>query len=380
MKLYACFIKTLKENLRDWKIIIMAIVFSPFFVYIMYLYYQNTDSTGYKVLINNKETNGKYSNELVGQIEKVTTPEGKPILNIRKETDSNAAKKMIKNKDADIYVTIPYDFSNSLDKYLETRTGLLSPIISFGDQSNVKYFMAASMVDYTAYNYVAMRAGIQLPLNIKYESSISGKRVSDFDLYVPALLVLSMILILFTTGASIIREVERDTISRLSLSNLKSFEFMTAITLNQIIIGIACLLLTLFSALTVGYKSNGSVWLLLLIAAVTSFSVISIGIITTYFIKNMFGLLTLGCFPFFILMFFSDCFMPLPKINMIQIFGNNLYVNDLLPTATATRALNKILNYNSTFSEISFEFCWIVFLSIIYYITGILLFKKKYHY
>jgi ABC-2 type transport system permease protein len=94
----------------------------------------------------------------------------------------------------------------------------------------------------------------------------------------------------------------------------------------------------------------------------------------------MFGLLTLGCFPFFILMFFSDCFMPLPKIDIMQIAGHQIYLNDILPTATATRAMSKILNFNSGFNEIRFEILLILLLSLVYYTIGILLFKRKYRY
>ena len=199
-------------------------------------------------------------------------------------------------------------------------------------------------------------------------------------LFRSALLIISIIMIFFTAGASIIREIEKETITRLSLSKLSSFEFMTAISINQIIIGIISLALTLLAAISVGYTTEGSILLFLLIGILTSFSVISISIITTYFIKNMFGLLTVGCFSFFILMFFSDCFMPLPRINLFKLSGNQLFLNDILPTATATRALNKILNYNSGISDIQFELIFMIIMSILYFGAGILLFKKKYRY
>jgi ABC-2 type transport system permease protein len=217
-------------------------------------------------------------------------------------------------------------------------------------------------------------------MNIRYRYAGSGKKLNDFDLYVPALLVLSIIMMLFTAGASIVREIEKDTITRLSLSKLTSFEFMTAISLNQIIIGVFCLFLTLLSAFSVGYSTTGSLPRLFLVGALTCFSVIAISIITVSFIRTMFGLLTLGCFPFFLLMFFSDCFLPLPKINLLNLSGNQIYLNDILPTATATRAISKILNYDSSFSDISFELIWIFALSVIYFFIGIWLFKRKYKY
>lgn len=380
MKILPNFVKTFKENIRDWKILILVIGFAPFFVYLMNLYLGSSGSLTYPIALLNLDKNGNFSKELINEWEKIKTKDGKSILKILPVVDSESAKKMIRNKSADIFITIPEDFSVSSRKYLDTKKGSLSALVSYGEQSNIKYGMASSFVDYAAFNYIGLRTGMETPMNIKYESAGDEKIKSDFDLYVPALFVLSIIMVLFTAGASIIREVEKETLSRLSLSKLSSFEFMTALSMNQVIIGLACLLFTLLAAFSVGYKTNGSISLFILIGMITCFSVIGIGIITTCFIKNMFGLLTLGCFPFFILMFFSDCFMPLPKINAVKLFGNQVYLNDILPTATATRALNKVLSYNSGFSDIQFELVWMVVLSCLYFGIGVFLFKRKYNY
>jgi ABC-2 type transport system permease protein len=369
MKTLACFIKTFKENLRDWKILILAIVFAPFFVYMMYMYLGDTGSSAYNlVLINNDK--GKFSYELIGEWEKIKTEKGNPVLKITTITDTLVAKNMIKNKDADLFITIPRDFSYSFNLFSINRTRSLSPLKSYGDQANMKFMVAASFVDYTTFSYISQKTGIIIPINMKYEYAGRCKSLNEFDLYVPALMVLSIIMLLFTAGASIVREVEKDTITRLALSELRSAEFMAALTYNQIIIGLICLLMTLLAAFSVGYRTSGSMPLLFLVGTITCFSVISISIITSCFIKTMFGLLTLGCFPFFILMFFSDCFLPLPKINLLRLAGNQVYVNDILPTATATRALNKILNYDSGFSDVSFEIFWILALSLIYFFMG----------
>jgi ABC-2 type transport system permease protein len=380
MKMLDCFIKTFKENLRDWKILILAIVFAPFFIYMMYMYLGDSGSSVYNVVLINIDDNGIFSNELIGEWKKIKTEDGKPVLRIKTISDTLKAKNMIKNKDADLFITIPEDFSDSFNKFIINGKGSLSPLKSYGDQANMKYMVAASFVDYTTFSFISQKTGIEIPFNVKYEYAGRGKTLNEFDLYVPALLVLSIIMMLFTAGASIVREVEKDTITRLALSKLKSAEFMTALSLNQIIIGLICLFMTLLAAFTVGYTTSGSIPLLMLVGALTCFSVISISIITTCFIKTMFGLLTLGCFPFFILMFFSDCFLPLPKINIFNLAGHQVYLNDILPTATATGAFNKILNYDSGFSDISFEILWILALSLIYFFIGVWLFKKKYKY
>jgi ABC-2 type transport system permease protein len=117
--------------------------------------------------------------------------------------------------------------------------------------------------------------------------------------------------------------------------------------------------------------------LLLLVGAAACFSVVAISILTACFVRTLFGLLTVGSFPWFILTFFSDCFMPLPKYRVLSLWGNPLYVNDILPTAVATRAYNKILTYNAHFSDISFEVFVIIALSTVYFAIGAVLFKRK---
>lgn len=380
MKTIACFVKTFRENLRDWKILILAIVLAHCFIYLMYMYLGDPESSAYNVVLVNNDRNNPLSNELAEQWKTLKTDEGREVLAIQFIQDTLAAREMIKNRDADLLITIPEGFTDSLKSFRADRQSKLPAIRSYGDQSNPRYMIAGSFVDYALFSFIGSYTGISIPVNIIYDYAGKGKVLNDFDLYVPAMLVLAIIMILFTAGASIVREIEKDTITRLSLSKLKSAEFMTALSLNQIIIGLICLLLTFLAALSVGYRTTGSVPLLLLVGALTCFSVISISIITSCFIKTMFGLLTLGCFPFFILMFFSDCFLPLPKIDIFSIAGNQVYLNDILPTATATRAFNKILNYNSGFSDLKFEIVWILAISFVYYFVGIWLFKRKYRY
>ena len=379
MKFYFSFIKSLKENIRDWKILSMVIVFAPFFVYLMYFYLKGTDSSSYNVSVCNNDI-GDHSKELINEWKKLSTDDNKNILNIQIIHDTVLAKKKLRNKVSDLFITIPNDFSKTLDYFLTTHQGIISSIINHGDQTNIRCMMATSFCDSTTFNFISMKTGIIVPINILFESVGRQKKLSEFDLFVPALLVMSIIMILFTAGGSIVREIEKDTLTRLSLYKLNSLEFLFSISMNQILIGILSMIYTFLAALSVGYSTNGSIFLLMMIGIITCFSVISFSIITTCFIRSMFGLLTLGCFPFFILMFFSDCFMPLPKINLFSLFGNQIYLNDILPTATATRAINKVLNFNSGFSEILFEFIWIISLSSVYFMIGVMLFKRKYKY
>ena len=377
MKFLSFFTKTIKENIRDWKILLLTLIFAPMFVYLMYAYMSGSDAPAYSVIVLNHDLNGRYSTELIERWKSVKNTDGKQVLNVQIIADIETGKKLIKNKTADLFITIPSDFTASFSKYLNEREGYLSTLVSYGDPANLKYMMAASFCDYTSFEYVGEKTGLESPLRIKFETAGITRALRDFDLFFPALLVFSLIMVIFTAAATLIREVEKGTMIRLVLSKISPIEMIGAVSINQLIIGTACLLLTYFAGLSVGYHSDGSLWLLFLTGMLTCFSVIAISIITACFIKTMFGLLTVGCFPFFILMFFSDCMIPLPKFKVLSIFGNPLYINDVLPTAIATRAFNKILNYNAGFKDISFEILLIFTLSVAYFTVGTLLFKKK---
>src|SRR4030042_2678616 len=109
MKLASCFIKTFRENLRDWKILILAIVFAPFFVYLMYLYAGNPNTSLYKIVVINYDISGQFSKEIINEWEDLKTGEGKPLLERRMVSDSAEAKKMVRNREADLFVTVPVD-------------------------------------------------------------------------------------------------------------------------------------------------------------------------------------------------------------------------------------------------------------------------------
>ena len=55
MRLASLFRKTMIENFRDWKIIILTLTFAPFFVVLMYFYVEETGQRPYEVLVINRD-------------------------------------------------------------------------------------------------------------------------------------------------------------------------------------------------------------------------------------------------------------------------------------------------------------------------------------
>jgi ABC-2 type transport system permease protein len=383
MRISAYFRKTFKENIREWKISILALVFGPFFVYMMYAYFGST-TTRYTLLAINRDQPVAYAAgrlsvgaDLLRQWEKAAYPDGTPVFKVKKIVDPEAGKKELKNRDADLLLIIPADFSLRLRQYLEKKDEGVPQLTSIGDHGSVRFSMAAAFADFITFAYVSEAAKVRLPLKIDFQSIGNGRSPSEFDLYVPALLVLSIIMVLFTAAASLIKEVDKGTITRLILSKLSTFEFLSAIAANQVLIGTAALGLTYLSAWHVGFRSSGSIALFLLVGALSSLAVVAISILVAAFIKTIFELLTVGVFPFFVLMFFSECMFPLPRLTLFRLAGHSFYANDLLPTALTVKAFNKILNFHAGLGDLGFEIGGIVILTALYFALGVWLFRRR---
>ena len=87
--------------------------------------------------------------------------------------------------------------------------------------------------------------------------------------------------------------------------------------------------------------------------------------------------MTIGSFPFFILMFFSGGMFPLPDIRVFEIAGRSVNVNDILPTTHSISAFDGILNRGAGMTDVAFELAAISLLTVVFFALGTLLFTKR---
>jgi ABC-2 type transport system permease protein len=378
MRAFHFFYKTFLENIREWKILIMVLVFAPFFVFLMWGYFSAAEPV-YNVIVVNQDRGAKdgVSDELIATWQKAENPDGKPQLRLEIATDIAASIAKIESRAADLLVEIPKGFGAALINVSPVASSPVPKIINRSDPSNIRGSTAMAFSDYIAFSFAFEKTKMKPPLDVAAVSVGQQESLSEFDMFVPALLVLGLIMVLFTTGATLIREVEKGTMTRLVMSRLTSVEMMAAVSVNQVLIGLAALVLSLIAAWSTGYRPCGSVLALIPVAALCTLGVIGIGVLSAAFLKTIFELLTVGVFPFFILMFFSECMFPLPKIQVADVFGHALYANDILPTAPAVRAFNQILNHNASIGDVSFELAVMAILTVFYFGLGLFFFHKR---
>jgi len=385
MRISSLFRKTWIENIRDWKILILTLTFAPLFVLLMYFYVGESTRAPYRVVVINRDVgvstadHGDFNagSDLIVEMTRVQDSEGKKIIEVKQELDMTSARKQLMNNAVDLVVEIPERFSEVLLSYSQGNQPAPTVVKTYGDPTKANYIMAAVWSDMITYEYAAAAVGMESPLEIQV-NTVSGKQtLNEFELYVPALLALALIMLMFTAAASLIKEKDKGTIIRLRLSNMTTFEWLTAVSLTQVIIGMLAFALTFATAVALGYQTSGSLVAVFIVGLLSSLSIIAISLIVAAYLRTIFDLLTIGCFPFFILMFFSGGMFPLPPLRLFTIGDRAMNLNDLLPTTHAISAMSKILNYDAGLSDVVFELGAIVVLTIVLFTFGIWLFTRR---
>lgn len=218
---------------------------------------------------------------------------------------------------------------------------------------------------------------ITLPSSISETFLEKKQPLNEFEGYVPGLISLAVLMILFTASASIVKENDKKTLIRLKLSRLGAFNFLAGICIVQAVVAVAAIILSYWTALGLGYRPTGGFGAVLVVGIISSFSMVAISLVVASFLYMVFDVLTIGCFPFFILMFFSGSMFPLPKMNLLTINGHLFGITDILPLTHTADAFSKILNYGSGINDLLFDFFMIALLTVIYFVIGLMLYQKR---
>jgi ABC-2 type transport system permease protein len=384
MRLLPLFKKAMIENFRDWKILIMGLTFAPFFVVLMHFYFGEAVESYRIIFVNHdqgvltKDGSSFHAGQtLIAEMMKFKYLDGTNMLKVSQEDELIEAQQRLKKKSVDLIVEIPENFSQTLLNYKEGKRPDPAIVRTYGDPSNVKYIMAAAWSDSITYQFTVDWTGMKGPLRLETENVSSLKYVTDFDLYVPGLLGLALMMLMFTAAASLIKEKDKGTIVRLRISNMTASEWLVAVGLTQVIIGLLAVGLTYLTAVVFGYQGGGSWIAMTVISILSCVAILAIGLLVAALLRTIFDLMTIGCFPFFILMFFSGGMFPVPTIQLFSLGGRPININDILSTTHSITAMGKILNRGAGLGEVAFEMGAILVLTVSYFGAGFWLFTRR---
>ena len=383
MKLLSIIIKSLKEQWRNFWILILTVSMGPFFISVYYLIIE-TSKPHYDVAIINNDKGYNLRSKPVNRGDEFImffTLSVKDSVNmpfsIKKADNKTDALQSLKNKKTDALVIIPENFSEQLVKQQNGDKAIPAEIRFYGDLTNVNYLLSALWANETMNSFIKAATGTEDLIKISETGIGTSSNISDFDMIVPGILILSVIMLMFTATIAFISEVENKTIIRLKLSRITTFEFISGITVVQIIVGIITILLTLSIASLLGFEFHGSVAVFILIAILTSISMIAFSLIIAALTKTANEVLIVGNFPLFLFMFFTGAAFPFRSEGLFSLFGYPVTLQGLMSPTHAISALNKIMIMQMKLSDIIPEIIALILLTVIYFLIGLILYRKR---
>lgn len=281
MRILKIFWKSLKEQARDPVTLGLSLVIGPFFVLLYWLMIPS-GSTTYGVLVQNLDT-GPRGGEAIALLETLAYPSGDPLLDVISVSDQARAEDLLKDRDAEVLLIIPVNFSEKLEAASQGEIQNPTEVTLVGDLTNPYYAVGAVMAGTVIDGFVQVQTGEIRSLKFTEIALGASEGRSEFDLYIPGILIISVVMLVFIISMTITYEIEAGTLRRLQMTSMKASDLLVGISLPTVLLGVVSLLLTLFVAILLGFNSQGSIWAALLIGGITAVAVVGIGLIVAAF-------------------------------------------------------------------------------------------------
>jgi len=384
MRLWQVFLKSVREQKRDLWVIGLSLAFAPLFVFIYWLMTGGTGTTSYGVLVINRDvpvtladgTTFAAGKDVIENLRGLAYQNGSPLLKVTLADDRTAAEQKLRDRVAAALVVIPEDFSAQLAAFRSGEPSASADLTFVGDLTNPTYTVAAVMAMTAADAYTQGFTSAPRPVELVEIPLGASAARSEFENYVPGLFVLAVVLMVFQAAMTPARDIESGALRRLRLTPLTAFDYLGGTSLWLGLVSVGAVLLTFVTAVGLGFRSQGPLWLAVLVTAVTSLSIIGIGLIVACFSKTVSQAFVIANFPLGFLMFLTGAAFPLPRVNLFSFAGRDFALPDLLPPTHAVVALNKIFTLGAGLEQVAFELTALTLLSILYFGLGVWLFQR----
>ena len=383
MKFWKVFIKSMREQLRDPLTLSLSVVLAPMFV-LMYWMFFPSGSTTYPVYVINEDVPVEVEGvvyaageDLIESMRSITYSDDLPILNVRVVEDIEMAEVKVKDRKVTLLVVIPAEFSQTMYAAGQGLESEPVDVTFIGDLTNPYYAVAAVMANAGLESYVQFVTGEQRPVQLDEIALGDSAARSEFEIYVPGMLIFAVIILVFQASMVVAYEVDAGTLRRLKITRMTSFDLLGGISLSVVLIGVVCILLAFLVAYWLGFRSQGPLWVAILVGIITTFAVIGAGLIVAAFSKSVSQAFIIANFPLVLFMFFSGAMYPVPNPRVFELGGRTIGLFDILPPTHAVVALNKVLTLGVGLDEVAFELGALIVLSVAYVLVGVWLFQRN---
>jgi len=377
--IWAIFTKSVKEQLRNIWILILTVSMAPFFVFVYFLI-NEASQPHYRALIVNLDQGVKMQDEdlnLGNTIppyfqEYIDGVENMPLSVSSSRTRELAVKK-IENSKADLLLVIPDNFT----RILLAETPAVPEIEIVGNLTSTGYLISAVWLGEMFNDFMAQQTKQERLYHLKETALGLSGQIDEFELWMPGMLILSIIMLMFSATIAIIVEVDQGTILRLKLSGMKAWQFLVGVGSSQVLVGIIAIFLTLGAATSLGFEMRGAFSLFLLITILTSISMIAFSLVLAAVTRSVTDVLVVGNFPLFLFMFFSGAAFPISPQAWFYLGDYGVSWQTLMSAAPAISALQKISIMGVGLTDVWGELLALVLMTLIYFMVGLWGFQRR---
>ncbi|MFL7867382.1 MAG: ABC transporter permease [Anaerolineales bacterium] len=382
MRLLSVFRVALWEQLRSPWDLVLTLLLAPMFIW-LYWSMMGGGSTYYKVLVMDNDRGNcpvgdlaqTCAEQAIEQMAALTYESGTPLLKLTDVYDRAEAEALLRDRKAFALLIFSENFTDSI------RNGEpgVGPQVTFvGDLTNPYYTPAVVFSNAALESYVKEAIGQPSPIQVTEEALGGSASRSEFEIYVPGLLIAASTMMLFSIAILIARQVEAGTVRRLQITRMTALDMLGGISILYVLVSLVTVALSFITAQVLGFRSQGPLWVGMLICVITGVSVVGIGLITACFSRTVARAAIIVNFPLFLVLFFSGAVFPVGNPRLFSLAGRDYGVFDLLPQTHATNALNKVLSLGANLGDVTFELTALTLLTLLYFLVGIWLFRKMY--
>lgn len=373
MKIYCIIKKTLIEACRELHLIAIYLLFPPLMIIIYFYSFGGADPSiaQYLHLLVLNHDRGQWSSALVDAI-RAEEFEGKKAFTVEMVASREQALPLLFERKAALLVEIPENFSQQLEEP-NTRP---ATIVLVGDPGSDMAAFAGSFLSSTVDKFGATITGWTQPDPVRYEFLPGTGKLSDFQFGVPGLIVFGILFGIITSALVMTRESVRGTARRLRLAGVTAFDIVTGVTITQLIEIVLQVLLTIVTALMLGFKTTGSLLLVFFVCMLTGLCATGFGMLTASLSKNDGDATNIGTVFFAGLVFLSGAVYPMPPLPVGTVLGYTISLYDILPATHAAEALRRVMIYGDGLQAITYYLGGLALLSLGIYGLGIWTFQQ----
>jgi ABC-2 type transport system permease protein len=357
--------KSLIEMLREPQLLGLILLMPLIMLGITAASYNNPLLVTHPVLVIDA---GGGNEELIEELRAQRYADGKAVFDLTPATDAEAAERALEEQSATVLLAITSDGS---------KPGGSLEITVRGDALHPRFYRASTILSAVAARYADQLAGRPEVVRVQEQAIFERGPQTELDLYAPGMIVMGLLLIIPQTAMLVAREIRWNTLRRLRLTRLRTWDLLAGVSLAQMVIALLQVVLVFFAALAMGFHNQGSLATAIAVGMVISFSAIGLGLVVACFVENDSQAANVGATIAMVLVFISGSFGQFPPLTLFNLAGHQIDAFDIFPSTHGFLALQQVLSYGAGWREIAFRVLLTVLLSLLCFAAGVATFRRK---